>query len=72
MAEEKSAFLLNAREEAYNEHDPGSAIVRLSEQTVPASDAVWNPNDPDDHKEEDKKMKMQATLLGVALQVCSR
>ena len=71
MVEEKSAVLLNAREEAYYEYDSGSAIGRLSEQPVPATDAVWNPNDPDDHEEEDKKMKRQATLLGLALQVCS-
>ena len=72
MAEEKSAVLLKAREQADNEYDPGSAIRRLSEQTMPGTDAGWNPNDPDDHEEEDKKMKKQATLLGVALQVSSR
>ena len=40
MDEEKSALLLNAREEAYYEYDPISAIGRLSEQPLPETDAV--------------------------------
>ena len=44
MAEEKSAILTKAREEADKEYEPRSGSRRPSEEAEPVADPEWDPN----------------------------